>query len=289
MDNKEPNFQMSFAFIDRQIDQNVIQQRLMDGYVNGTAICKSVGKEMKHYLSNQTTKEYLEELSSEVGIPTSALIQVVKGGIPELQGTWVHPYVATHLAQWANAKVAVKVNIWVTEWMNGNIKPQNTMPYHLQRYLLNASKIPHGFFSVLNEMTYFLIAPLEKLGYTIPDRLVLDISEGMYFCRWLREEKGIDTKTLPTYEHEYADGRKVRAKLYPDKFLPEYREHFSQVWLLQKAQEYFYEKDKSALPFVQKMILQLPKSEQSQIKMLPNKSDDDFDKGIDKILGFTIK
>ncbi|QIU92902.1 KilA-N domain-containing protein [Bacteroides faecium] len=100
MADKEPNFQMTFAFIDRQIDNNVIQQRLLDGYINGTAICKSAGKEMKHYLSNQTTKEYLFELSSEVGIPTSALIQIVRGGIPELQGTWVHPYVATHLAQW---------------------------------------------------------------------------------------------------------------------------------------------------------------------------------------------
>ena len=39
------------------------------------------------------------------------------------------------------------------------------------------------------------------------------------------------------------------------------------------------------------MILQLPKAEQEQIKMLPDKSkeeppNDDFDKGIDKILGF---
>ena len=41
------------------------------------------------------------------------------------------------------------------------------------------------------------------------------------------------------------------------------------------------------------MILQLPKAEQDQIKMLPDKSKeelptDDFDKGIDKILGFDI-
>mgnify|MGYP001283616396 CR=1 FL=1 len=28
MADKEPNFQMTFAFIDRQIDSNIIQQRL---------------------------------------------------------------------------------------------------------------------------------------------------------------------------------------------------------------------------------------------------------------------
>lgn len=45
MDNKEPNFQMSFAFIDRQIDGNIIQQRMLDGYINATALCKAAGKE----------------------------------------------------------------------------------------------------------------------------------------------------------------------------------------------------------------------------------------------------
>ena len=41
------------------------------------------------------------------------------------------------------------------------------------------------------------------------------------------------------------------------------------------------------------MILQLPKADQSQIIMLPDKSKekpstDDFDKGMDKILGYEI-
>lgn len=276
MDDKEPNYQMSFAFVDRQIEKNIIQQRLMDGYVNATALCQAAGKKINDYYRLKSTTEYMDALSSETGIPVSALNQVFRGGIPELQGTWVHPYVATHLAQWADAKVAVKVNIWVTEWMNGNIKPQATMPYHLQRYLLNASKIPHGFFSILNEITYFLIAPLEKLGYILPERLVPDISEGRYFCEWLRDVKGIDTKTLPKYSHEYADGRTFDAFMYPDEYLPEYRKHFSQVWLFQKAQKYFAKKDKTALPFLQKMILQLPKADQDQIKMLPDKDFEEF-------------
>lgn len=295
MDSNQPNFQMSLAFVDRQIENNIIQQRLLDGYVNGTAICKSAGKEMKHYLSNQTIKEYLYELSSEVGIPTSALIQVVKGGIPEFQGTWVHPYVATHLAQWASPKIAVKVSIWVTEWINGNIKPQNNLPYHLQRYLLNRSKIPNGYFSMFNEIIYSLIAPLEQIGYTLPDKLVPDISEAKIFCNWLREEKGVEPSTFPTYEHEYGDGRKIPGvRLYPNELLSDFRAHFNNIWLLERAQKYFYGKDKTALPYLQKMILELPKADQNQIKTLPNKSEkdtpnDDFDKGMNKILGFEMK
>lgn len=294
MADTDPNFQMAFAFVDRQIDGNIVQQRMLDGYINATALCKAAGKRMYDYLRLENTKAFISALESKTKIPASALIQSVKGGNVELQGTWVHPYVAGNLAQWADADIAADVSIWIAEWMGGGIKPQTTMPYHLQRYLLNASKIPHGYFSILNEITYFLIAPLEKLGYTLPDRLVPDISEGSYFCKWLRNVKKIDTSTLPKYPHEYADGRVFNANLYPDEYLPEYRKHFSQVWLLQKAQEYFAKKDKTALPYIQKMILQLPKAEQDQIKMLPDKSKeepptDDFDKGIDDILGYDPK
>lgn len=277
MDDKEPNFQMSFAFIDRQIENSIIQQRLMDGYVNATALCEAAGKKINDYYRLKSTTEYMNALSSETGIPVSALNQIVRGGIPELQGTWVHPYVATHLAQWADAKVAVKVNIWVTEWMNGNIKPQPTMPYHLKRYLLNRQKVPVGYFSVFNEIVYSLIAPLEDIGYTLPDNLVPDISEGGYFCKWLRYVKGVEPNNFPTYSHEYGDGRIVKgAKLYPNEYLADFRAHFNDVWLYKRAYGYFSKKDKTALPFLQKMILQLSKADQDQIKMLPDKDFEEF-------------
>lgn len=270
MDDKRPNFQMTFAFIDRQIEQNHIQQRLLDGYVNATAICQATGKRINNYLRSETTKEYLEALSRKTLISVSALIQSVKGGLPELQGTWVHPKVAIHLSMWADAEVAVQVTEWVFEWMNGNIKPQGTMPYHMQRYLLNRSKIPAGYFSVFNEIVYSLIAPLEDIGYTLPDNLVPDISEAKIFCNWLRIEKGIEPKNFPTYEHEYGNGRIVNARLYSNEYLADFRAHFNDVWLLQKAQSYFSKKDIKALDYVQKMILQLPKADQEQINMLPN-------------------
>lgn len=292
MADKEPNFQMTFAFIDRQIDSNIIQQRLLDGYINATALCKAAKKRMYDYLRLENTKAFIRALESKTSIPASTLIQAVKGGNIELQGTWVHPFVAGNLAQWADANIAADVSIWIAEWMNGGIKPQPTMPYHLQRYLLNEGKIPKDkYFSVFNEIVYSLIAPLEQLGYTLPDNLVPDISEAKIFCDWLRKEKGVEPKNFPTYDHEYSDGRIVKARLYPNDYLANFRAHFNDVWLYQRAQKYFSDRDKTALPYVQKMILQLPKAEQDQIKMLPNETkedspNDDFDKGIDKILGF---
>ena len=287
MDKKqEPNFQMQLAVIDREVGDSHIDQRLMDGYINATALCKACGKEMKHYLSNASTKAFIEELSLEVGIPTSALIQIVKGGSPQFQGTWVHPQVAINLAQWASPKFAVLVSKWVFEWMQGSYN-KNNMPYHLQRYLLNRGKIPVGYFSVFNEIVYSLIAPLEEMGYTLPDKLVPDISEGKVFCNWLRKEKNIDPSKFPTYTHEYGDGRKIpNVRLYPNELLPDFREHFNNEWLLQRAEQYFSKKDVKAIPYLQKMMLSLPKANNSQVKKIEPK--DDFDKGIDKILGYKI-
>lgn len=259
MDNNAETTQLTLAFVDRQVDNNHIEQRLLDGYINATALCKACGKNLSDYVRLKSTTDFFNELSSDMGFPISALIQIVRGGDPRFQGTWVHPQVAIHLAQWASPKFAVAVSKWVFEWMQGNIKTQGNLPYHLRRYMLNRRKIPHGYFSMFNEIVTALIAPLEEQGYTLPDKLVPDISEGKIFCNWLRDVKNIDPSQFPTYEHEYGDGRKIpNVRLYPDSLLPEFRAHFNNVWLLERATEYFKKKDTKALPFLAKMMDELP-------------------------------
>lgn len=100
-------------------DEMSLIQREEDGYVNATALCKSAGKEWKHYISNASTKEFLVELSAVVGIPTTGLIHSRQGGTPQEQGTYVHPKVAIHLAQWLSPKFAVFVTGVIFSWMNG--------------------------------------------------------------------------------------------------------------------------------------------------------------------------
>lgn len=57
--------------------------------------------------------------------------------------------------------------------------------------------MPRTHFSILQELSYGLIAPMEAQGYTQPERLVPDISEGRMFSQWLRE-RGVDPRTLRT-------------------------------------------------------------------------------------------
>ena len=80
-------------------------------------MCQAMGKRAHDYLRGVGTRAFMDELASETGIPVSELRQAVRGGNPELQGTWVHPYVAVDLARWLSLRFHVMVNVWVVEWV----------------------------------------------------------------------------------------------------------------------------------------------------------------------------
>ena len=199
------NAQGVLPLIEHKVESVSIDQRANDGYVNATALCQACGKKLSHYLENVGTKAFLSLLSADAGYPASELVQAIKGGPPQMQGTWVHPQVAINLGQWASPKFAVLVSKWVFEWMDGGGKESYKFPYHIRRYLINRSKIPPTHFSMLDQMTFKLLGALEAKGYVIPARLMPDISLGKIFSGWLRG-KGLDPDSFPTYQHEFGDG-----------------------------------------------------------------------------------
>lgn len=246
-------FQQDLPLIRHEERGEVIFQRILDGYVNATAMCKAAGKLYADYSRLKTTQEFFSALSRSMGIPIDLLTQSVTTGKNDFRGTWIHPKAAIHLAQWLSPEFAVKVTEWVFEWLSGNT-PKNRIPYHLRRYMANMGNVPIGHFSMLNEMTIALIAPLENMGYELPENMIPDISEGKMFCRWLREEKGVDTDSMPTYRHHYEDGRTVTAKAYPNELLADFRKHFLEVWLFKRSVGYFAERDAKAVPHLQKLL-----------------------------------
>ncbi|MCW2309739.1 KilA-N domain-containing protein [Rhodobium gokarnense] len=99
-----------------------IEQRVEDGYLNATAMCKAAGKKFNDYARLDATSGFMSALSAEAGIPVSKLIQSVKGGSGP-QGTWVHPKVAIHLAQWLSPEFAVWCTNVLFDWMGGKTVP----------------------------------------------------------------------------------------------------------------------------------------------------------------------
>lgn len=248
-------FQISLPLVQYEFEKEIIYQRVRDGYVNATAMCSAAGKLFGHYNEVKTNQAFFVELSADIGITISELIQVVKGGDSKLQGTWVHPQVAIHLAQWLSPAFAVRVTKWVVDWMSGKI-PGGNLPYHLRRYVANMSSVPNGHFSLLSEMTIALIAPLEHMGYVLPENMMPDISEGKMFSKWLRDN-GYDPDNMPRYRHTFEDGRVVMARAYPNEVLSHFRQHFVTEWLSKRSIEYFGPRDKAAIPYL-KNLLALP-------------------------------
>jgi hypothetical protein len=96
-----------------------IPMRPNDGYINATKMCKAGGKEWTNFRQLKSTNEYLEALESVLGIPRTEITVSVQGGDPRRQGTWVHPRLASRLAQWISPEFAVIVDGWVLDLTAG--------------------------------------------------------------------------------------------------------------------------------------------------------------------------
>ncbi len=250
--------QSEMPLIDHEVQDRIVQQRASDGYINATALCKAAGKRLYDYGRLGITARFLEALKAETGIPVSELVQRVRSGPPDQKGTWVHPYLAVNLAQWLSPQFAVQVSIWVHAWMDGSPAQHARLPDHVRRYLVNRHKIPATHFSMLDQMTLRLLAPLESHGYILPAKLMPDISLGRMFSKWLRGN-GHDPDSFPTYEHEFLDHRpNVPARLYPNELMTEFNQQLDN-WLRDgRARQYLGDRDADAILPLDRVLAALP-------------------------------
>jgi hypothetical protein len=120
--------------MNRPVNGISVEQRLTDGFINGTAMCAAHNKDISDWLRTDDTFETVAVLADELGIvPISAekpnsdktrvsacypTLVVVKRGAPKAGGgTWLHPQLAIQLAQWCNKRFALQVSKWVGEWI----------------------------------------------------------------------------------------------------------------------------------------------------------------------------
>jgi len=99
---------------------NIIQR--IDGYLDASAMCNATGKRWGDYSRLDSSKAFIDALSADMQIPVTEIIQTVKGGPPQLQGTWIHPQAAIHLAQWCSPTFAVRVTKWVVDFFSGMLE-----------------------------------------------------------------------------------------------------------------------------------------------------------------------
>ena len=124
----------------RPVNGVSVEQRRIDGFINGTAMCVAHGKYIRDWLTTEPTWNLLVALSRRFGIeikecwnPNSSAARVsevfphlltVKRGSPSNGGgSWIHPKLAVHLAQWCSPDFALLVSDWIEEWLTAGHNP----------------------------------------------------------------------------------------------------------------------------------------------------------------------
>jgi prophage antirepressor-like protein len=129
-------------------------------------------------------------------------------------------------------------------------------PFWWQRLVIDqeTNRVPNGYFSIFREVIP-LVAELETAGYVVPDNAVPDISVGRKWAGYLREIEIVVEEVAKQYPHTYPDRRGSQdCYCYPEKLLPTFRQWFRDKYKTDHLYKYLKNKDKSALPAVEKIV-----------------------------------
>lgn len=129
-----------------------VDQRMSDGFINATAMCRSQGKRIHDWLRLNSTIELIQALADDLGIESTngnsrlhsgdtihkiypTLVVVKRQTFKDGGGTWLHPDLAIQLAQWCSPVFAIQVSRWVREWIQAS---QNSQGYDSDTDFKNA-------------------------------------------------------------------------------------------------------------------------------------------------------
>jgi hypothetical protein len=99
----------------KQFNGCSIRIRDIDGYMHAIDICNSGNMLWCNYITRNITTNYIETLSTYMGMPSYRLIEPIDG-ISGDEISWIHPRVATHLAKWISINLAFTIDQWNNQW-----------------------------------------------------------------------------------------------------------------------------------------------------------------------------
>jgi prophage antirepressor-like protein len=162
---------------------------------------------------------------------------------------------------------AEKFETWIFEEVIPSIRKHGSYgidryatPNFVIRYFDNADKVPQGYFSVITELYVRLYGKLEHAGYRIPDKgfngkeIRPDVSVGKCFSAYLKANYPSVQDEFEMYTHTFPSGYECEARLYPLELISIFIRYVEEVWVPEKAEAYFYERDRKALDFLPKLL-----------------------------------
>lgn len=117
--------------IQHQIGALVVSQRVSDGYINATQLCKAYEQETglkktpAHWLETDRAKAYIRLKSTAIGKTVTEMVVIQRGNFSNFkQGTWLHPKLAVSFSSWLSVEFEVLVTDWVDDWLKTGVKPK---------------------------------------------------------------------------------------------------------------------------------------------------------------------
>jgi hypothetical protein len=107
-----------------QLNNITIEARESDNFINATQLCKAGGKKFNDWCRLDATKELIKTLEQDLNTEQN-LVETTRGRYNS--GSWIHPALATSLAQWISPLFSVRVSCWIEEWKD--FKPENKEKY----------------------------------------------------------------------------------------------------------------------------------------------------------------
>lgn len=160
---------------------------------------------------------------------------------------------------------AKKFQRWVTREVLPEIRKNGfygkvKLPGFVNRFNLNYGRVSRGYFSIIGELFIRLYGSLEMIGYEIPDKAIdgkdmrPDGSVGSLFPKYLAEHYPEHTEKYQMYSHLFGNGHTRDAREYQNDILPIFIKFVDEVWIPNKAKDYFKSRDPAALEYLPKLI-----------------------------------
>lgn len=186
---------------------------------------------------------------------------------------------------------------------------RNEEPNFLTRFKENDNRTPITHFSVISQLYLTLNRLFEYYGYIIPNKGIddkeirPDNSVGRRFVAYLEDKYPELLNNKRDYKHKFPNGYEFPANMYPYEMLHIFIDFVLGTWLPVYAPTYLGRKDPKVLEILPKVLTEVretfklagkdiseftnrieDKSKRNE-KKKQIESNDEFDKGIDKILG----
>lgn len=94
-----------------------------DGWINAIQVTRAFGKKgLENFMRSKGFDEYKKAICKIYRTEEKDLIRVAQGGVPNQQGTFLHPKLVVVFARWISAEFAVKCDEIIYSILTGKLQ-----------------------------------------------------------------------------------------------------------------------------------------------------------------------